>query len=435
MSSTDFKKLSREMSGRNSASNSVVLFSIAGFLGIALTWAAVTEIDNVTRGEGKIVSQMQNQLVQSAESGVVLRRNVLENDRVTAGQILFEIDPIEAQAEYDRMFQRLDTLKIKVARLEAEIAGTDFTPSTDIVGSSVQIGANELSLFEARKRELQGAITILEERRAQKETTLNSSRQSVETATNLLALIKDEIAVVEPLVRENIAPETRLLALKREREQAIGSLSDAEASVLAAQSSIQEITSEIANRKDTYLRQAMEELAQTVAERAELEKALPALSDRIERTVIAAPVDGIVNRLNFRTVGAFVKAGDAVLELVPTNDALKIETRIAPKDISNIKVDDLARIRLSAYDSARYGTLDGFVTNISPDATPVREGETQSFYIVDVAMSGDMVLNDGTAVSLLPGMTATVDVVSGKRTILEYFWSPVARIQELALRD
>ena len=101
MSSTDFKKLSREMSGRNSASNSVVLFSIAGFLGIALTWAAVTEIDNVTRGEGKIVSQMQNQLVQSAESGVVLRRNVLENDRVTAGQILFEIDPIEAQAEYD----------------------------------------------------------------------------------------------------------------------------------------------------------------------------------------------------------------------------------------------------------------------------------------------------------------------------------------------
>ena len=196
MSSTDFKKLSREMSGRNSASNSVVLFSIAGFLGIALTWAAVTEIDNVTRGEGKIVSQMQNQLVQSAESGVVLRRNVLENDRVTAGQILFEIDPIEAQAEYDRMFQRLDTLKIKVARLEAEIAGTDFTPSTDIVGSSVQIGANELSLFEARKRELQGAITILEERRAQKETTLNSSRQSVGTATNLLALIKDEIAAV-----------------------------------------------------------------------------------------------------------------------------------------------------------------------------------------------------------------------------------------------
>lgn len=179
----------------------------------------------------------------------------------------------------------------------------------------------------------------------------------------------------------------------------------------------------------------MEELAQKAAERAELEKALPALSNRIERTVIAAPVDGIVNRLNFRTVGAFVKAGDAVLELVPTNDALKIETRIAPKDISNIKVDDLARIRLPAYDSARYGMLDGFVTNISPDATPVREGETQSFYIVDVAMSGDMVLNDGTAVSLLPGMTATVDVVSGKRTILEYFWSPVARVQELALRD
>mgnify|MGYP000339038364 CR=1 FL=1 len=435
MSMSDFKKLSREMSGRQSAGNSIVLFSIAGFLGVAIAWAAYTEIDNVTRGEGKIVSQMQNQLVQSAEAGVVLRRHVLENDRVTAGQVLFEIDPIEAQAEYDRMFQRLETLKIKVARLEAEIGGTEFSPSFEVAGSSPEIGANELSLFQARKRELSGAITILEERRAQKETTLKSSRQAVGTSQNLLDLISEEIAVVEPLVRENIAPETRLLALKRERETAVRSLSDAESAVIAAHSSIQEINSEIANRQDTYLRQAMEELAVTVAERAELEKALPALSDRIKRTVIEAPVDGIVNRLNFRTVGAFVKAGDAVLELVPTNDALKIETRIAPKDISNIKIEDLARIRLSAYDSARYGTLDGAVTNISPDATPAREGETQSYYLVDVAMTGDLVLNDGTSVSLLPGMTATVDVVSGKRTILEYFWSPVARIQELALRD
>ena len=150
---------------------------------------------------------------------------------------------------------------------------------------------------------------------------------------------------------------------------------------------------------------------------------------------ITAPVDGIVNRLNFRTVGAFVKAGDAVLELVPTNDALKIETRIAPTDISNITVDDISRIRLSAYDSARNGTLDGFVTNLSPDATPVREGATQPFYIVDVALSGELVLNEGTAVSRLPGMTPPVHVASGTRTVLEYFVSPVARIPDLALRD
>lgn len=435
MNNTSFKKLSHEMSGDNKIGNSVVLFAIAAFLVLAIAWASLTEIDNVTRGEGKIVSQMQNQIVQSAESGVVLRRYVLENDRVKLGQTLFEIDPIEAQAEYDRMFQRLDTLKIKVSRLEAEINGTNFMPSSKFIGSSVQIGANEVSLFDARKRELEGAVTILEERSNQKKTALNTSRKSVITATNLLNLINDEIEVVAPLVRENIAPETRLIALKREREQALGSLTEAEGTVLAVQSAMLEIKSEIANRKETYIRQAMEELAQTVAERAELEKALPALSDRIQRTVINAPVDGIVNRLNFRTEGAFVKAGDTMLELVPTNDALKIETQIAPKDISNIKIGDLARIRLSAYDSSRYGTLDGFVTNISPDATPVREGQTQSYYIVDVSMSGDMILKDGSAVSLLPGMTATVDVVSGKRTILEYFWSPVARIQELALRD
>jgi len=155
----------------------------------------------------------------------------------------------------------------------------------------------------------------------------------------------------------------------------------------------------------------------------------------VSRTVIRAPMDGIVSRLNFKTSGGFVNTGDVILELVPTGEALIIEARIMPKDISRIRLDDEVRIRLSAYDSAKYGSVDGRVIRISPDAVVDERNNGASHYLVDVAIKGDLLLNTGEAVVFISGMTATVDVLSGKRTVMEYFWQPIARVQELALRD
>ena len=178
----------------------------------------------------------------------------------------------------------------------------------------------------------------------------------------------------------------------------------------------------------------MEELATTVAELSEIEESIPSLEERVGRTVIRAPVTGIVNRLNFRTSGGYVNRGDVMVELVPTEDELVIEAKIKPADISEIRLDDLVRIRFSAYDSSRYGTVDGRVIRISPDAVQNEEsGETH--YLADIAIEGSIELDDGSSVTFIPGMTATVDILSGKRTVLEYIWQPVARVQELALRD
>ena len=180
-----------------------------------------------------------------------------------------------------------------------------------------------------------------------------------------------------------------------------------------------------------------DELNAVVAEQSELREALPRLEERVSRTVIRAPMDGIVSQLNFRTVGGFVTTGDVILELVPTGEALIIEARILPQDISQIRIDDAVRIRLSAYDSSKYGAVAGRVLRISPDAVvDDRSGTSQSYYMVDVAIEGELVLEEGgDPVTFIPGMTATVDVLSGKRTVLEYFWQPIAKIQELALRD
>jgi adhesin transport system membrane fusion protein len=236
-------------------------------------------------------------------------------------------------------------------------------------------------------------------------------------------------------VRDNIAPATRLLELQRQLAQVRGERDRAAVSINQASSGMVELETEIENVQANYRLRAMDELNSVVADQSELSETVPRLEERVSRTTIRAPMEGIINQLKFRTPGGFVNTGDVMLELVPSGEALMIEARIMPQDISRIRLDDAVRIRLSAYDSAKYGTVNGRVIRISADAVIDRQNSGTSYYIVDVAIDGELILDDGEVVSFIPGMTATVDVLSGKRTVLEYLWRPVARIQELALRD
>ena len=434
MAETDFKSLARDMAGREGIGGSAILVTITSLIVILIAWASYAELDNVTRGEGRVVSSVQNQLVQSAEGGVILRRYVSENSFVAKDEILFEIDPIDASSELNRTATRLASLEIKEARLRAEIEGDVFVPPAELRARAPTVALSEESLFAARRAELAGTISVLEQRRQQREQDLQAAESDQQTSQRTMDLLEEEITVVEPLVRDNIAPATRLLELQREFERARGQRDRSAVAMVQALSGIRELENEIANAREAYRLKAMEELNVAVAEQSELGEALPRLEERVSRTIIRAPMDGIVNRLNFRTPGGYINTGDVVLELVPTGEALVIEAKIAPKDISNIRPDDAVRIRFSAYDSAKYGTVDGRVLRISPDATVDEQNNGASHYLIDVAIEGDLVV-EGEQVEFLPGMTATVDVLSGKRSVLEYIWQPVARVQELALRD
>lgn len=435
MQQHDFRRMSRELSNREGVSNSLILFAIGAFIVLGVIWARETELDNVTRGDGRIVSNLQNQLIQATESGVILQRMVSENDNVSKGDILFKIDPIDAQSELDRLVQREATLSIKEARLNAEISGQAFKIAEDLRRRAPEFSANEESLFTARQQELENEVAILNQQLHRGEADLRAARDSNDSAQKLLSLIENEIRLVEPLVAEKLAPETRLLELKREAEQAKSETLKTATAINASEISIAETERKIEARRHTYVREAMDSRAQTIADRRELLKTLPSIRERVTRSTVMAPVDGIVNRINYLTDGAYVSAGDVLVELVPTGDGLKLEGRIDPKDISNIRIGDEAKIRLSAYDSAKYGAMKGSVTAISPDAIAPNQGEGSSYYAVDIIWTESLILEDGRPVTLIPGMTATVDVVSGKRSILEYFWQPIARIQELALRD
>jgi len=422
------------MEDKDGISGSAVIIFVFLLIGSLIFWASKAELDNVTRGEGKIISSVQNQNIQSTESGVIQKRFVTENSFVDEGQILFVLDPVDTSSELNQLTKRLETLEIREQRLQSEIQGKVFDPKNSSEVSDITFLNTERSLFMLRQSELAGKLSILEDKKFQRQQELENARVSLRTAKNTMDLMVEEINLIEPMVRENLAPKTQLLLLQREIETSRGSSESALVAMSKAESGISEIEKEEKNAKISYNLRSIEELNELLSEKTELAERIPRLEERVTRTVIRSPMAGIVSRLNYRTLGGFINAGDVVLELVPTDEALMIEAKIAPQDISNILVGDEAKIRLSAYDSSKYGAVIGVVSRISPDAITEENSTLGSFYLIDVKIVGSLLV-DGKEVEFLPGMTATIDVVSGKRTILEYFWQPIAKVKEIALRD
>ena len=434
MSEVDFKSLAKEMSGKQKSSSSILLLSIITLVAVIMLWAATTELDNVTRGAGKTISEAQNQLVQSSEPGVLRRRYFNEGDFVSKGAVLFDIDPVDAKTQLDQAQKRLSSLRIRSTRLKAEIDGTVPNYASELIEAAPSSVSTELALFRARLDDLNAQSQILEQRRLQKLNEIQELKIKYQTASNGLDLIRRQIKTIEPLVKTGLAPETRLITLQREEETALGQANSAESGQNRIQSALDEIDEQFKAEKQAYITSALTDLSSIESEISELDARIPALESRVERTTVRSPVDGVINRINYVTEDAYVNSGDVLLELVPTGSALIVETRVDPKDIAEIVEGQDVKISLTAYDPSRYGRIDGKVLGVSADA--LSDTQTgQQFYLVDVSIDGILYEKDGTEVTILPGMVASIDVLSGKRTILEYFWQPIARTKDKALRE
>jgi len=434
MSDIEFKKLAREMAGKQRSGSSVLLLSVITLIAIIVMWAAVTELDNVVRGSGKTVSEAQNQLVQSSEPGVIRTRYVSEGDFVEKGELLFDIDPVDAKTQLDQAQKRQSSLKIKAIRLQAEVDGTTPEFTDELIEASPAAVTTELALFRARLEDLGTKSAILEQRRLQKRNEIEELRIQYITAQNGLALIRKEIETIEPLVKSGLAPATRLIALQREEEASLGKANSAESGQKRIEAGLDELDEQLKAEQQSYVTSALTDLSAIEGEMAELAARIPALESRVERTSVRSPVDGVINRLNYVTADAYVSTGDVLLEIVPTGSDLIVETRIDPKDIAEIVIGQNVKISLTAYDPSKYGRIDGRVASISADA--LSDNQTgQQYYLVDVSIDGTLFEDDGREVTVLPGMVASIDVLSGKRTVLDYFWQPIAKTKDKALRD
>ena len=292
----------------------------------------------------------------------------------------------------------------------------------------------ERALYSARKADLNAQLSVLKQQLTQRKQQLNEVDVTIDTTRDTLRFVEKQISIIEPLVKLQQYPETELLNLQRQAKDFEGKIESSIASKFRFQTSILEVEDQIASAKQAYTTKSQTELSDIISQIAEVESRIPALEDRVKRTQLKSPVDGVINRLNFETIGGFVKPGDVVLEIVPTGDDLIVEGKIDPKDIAYIQPKQAVRISLTAYDASRYGTIDGEVLKVSADAVEDK-AIGMSYYLVDVSMDSTLYEDDGSAIEILPGMVASIDVLAGKRTVFDYIWQPMAKVKERAFTD
>lgn len=397
-----------------------LLYAIAGLLFVFLLWASIAKLDRVTRGDGRFVPSNHLQQVQYLEGGIIKSILVKPGDLVKKGQILVTVDPTQINAQMSQGEDGYNLLAARVARLEAEAAGVAPSFPEDVKRAAPDIVANELKLYAARRQEYDAALAVEAGKLAEAEAALDYASESHSLATQ-------ELSIVEPLVNKGIEPKLELIRARQRAASALGDKQRAEIAVKGAQSETDRI-------KSTYLAAVADELAKAKAEMTGVSGNLPALRDKVDRTEVRSPIDGVVHRVLVATIGGVVQPGQTIVEVVPAGDTPLVEAKIKPADIGFLRVGQEARVKVSAYDSSTYGAIDGRIETISPDAIENEKTGERHFLITVRLDEAAMQTKDG-ALPLMPGMAAEVDVLNGKRTVLAYLLKPIAEVSNKALQE
>lgn len=412
----------------------VMLWVIVAFVVVAIGWAAVARIDTVTRGAGRVVPARQLQRVAHLEGGIVTAILARAGDRVRAGQPLIRLDPVAATAELGQGAVGRDALQARLARLEAEMGGGAPAFAAGLERSAPAQVAAERTLYRARRIELEAALAAARARAAGAERALAEAGAEARARVEARDYAARDLALIEPLVAKGIEPEAEANRARSALAQARSAVDAARAAEGRARAGLAEARADARAVTERYRAGAQDALATTRGELARLGEGMPALSDRLRRTTVAAPVTGTVNRVLVETVGGVVRPGEPLVEIVPADDALVVETRVAPQDIGFIHPGQRANVRVTAYDFAVYGGLDGEVIGISPDAV-VDEARGESYYLVRVRTRDSLRDAAGRPLAIVPGMVAEVDVLGRPRSVLSYLLTPLERVRSTALRE
>ena len=431
----DLDALEREMEGRAPLRASALLFTIIAIIAAVVIWAILTEIDDVTRAPGRVVPAGDVQLIQAADAGVIRAILVEEGQEVAAGDPLIELDGIVQASHLDRELQRALALRIRIVRLGAEIEERDPVFPREVAGDVSGIITSEHALFEGRAAALTAEIGVAERRLEQRRQERFEAQAALASSKRTAAILAEERALIGPLVERGVEPRTSLLALRREEEGVSGEIAVRGAQIARLATAIAEIEDSVLATRSSFRAAALKELADATGELAALQPTLPALETLADRALLRAPVAGIVNRINRRTVGGTVRAGEDVAEIVPLDDALLIEAYVRPQDIAFLSPDQPVRVKLTAYDFTRYGALDGRIMRIGADAVRESERDEAEVFLVTIRTEGALTDADGAQVRIIPGMTAEIDILAGRRRVIDYLLQPLERARDRAFRE
>ncbi|PCE65264.1 HlyD family type I secretion periplasmic adaptor subunit [Salinivibrio sp. YCSC6] len=430
----------------------ILLWTIALFLIAAAIWASQAQLDKVTVGQGKVIPSSQLQVVQNLEGGLVKELLVKEGDTVVRGQRLILIDDTLFRSDFREREQELNGLRADEIRIRALLESVQINDTaaleewrdsiilnrqplqvpSDLAAARPGLVNQAQASYQEQLSNIQNQLYVTAQKIRQKEQELIELESRIDNLEQSLAFAQEELNITRPLAEEGVVPQIDLIKLQRQLNDTQRELSSAQLSLPSVVSSMREAVFQRLDVALTFRTEQQETLNQVEQQIASMTEGKVSLQDRVARTVVTSPVDGTVKKLHVNTVGGVIQPGMDIIEIVPSEDNLLIEAKIAPQDIAFLRPGLEAVVKFSAYDFTVYGGLNGQLETISADT--IQDEEGNSFYLVKVRTEKNNI-GDAETLPIIPGMTASVDIITGKRSVLDYLINPIVRAQNTALRE
>ncbi|TIT03995.1 MAG: HlyD family type I secretion periplasmic adaptor subunit [Mesorhizobium sp.] len=416
---------------------SASIFIIGALFVVFVAWASFAEVDEIARGDGKVIPASKTQIIQASEAGVVQEIAVKIGQVVRKNDLIIRLDNTLNTSSLGEQQAKSRALEVRIARLKYEQSGNlagPFPCPADIQSIAPQICDNEQKLLTARRENFDNKLSVLKSRLDQREKELDEAAANSDRLTRNLAVSDQEAKLVGSMVKKGLMARTEQIRVEREQTELNGQLNLSGETVKKIRSTITEAQLQVDELGLQLQQEALDELTQALAELSVVDETIRGATDKVARTDIRSPVDGIVNTLELNTVGAFVQPGSVVAGIVPTSETLLVEARVSPRDVAFIRPDQEALIKVTAYDFSIFGGIEGKVSNITADSL-VDEKTGEPFYQVRVATDKSTLERDGKAYSIIPGMICSVDIKTGRKTILSYLLKPINKARQEAMSE
>lgn len=411
----------------------ILLYTVTAVLFIFIIWANFATLEEVARGDGQVIPSSEIQVIQSLEGGIIESFPVKTGDRVQKGQVILHLRNEQFKSDLSASQQKYYGILATVTRLqaEAEEKPLEFPEEvTKLVPDSVRA---ERDAYDANQKQRQGQLAVLEQQRSQRQQEVAELKRRIADISSVLNLAQEERAMVAPMVERGAANKMELLQLDRQIAQQRAELNGLRLALPRSETAVKEADERINELKSGFRATAQREMAEKTIEMNTVRETMSAHRDRTDRSEIRAPMDGIVKDIKISTVGGVARAGEPIMEIVPVDDMLVVEGRIKPSDIAFIHVGQKAVVRLSSYDFSIYGAMEGKVTEIGADSFTNDKGE--SFYRVRVETNAEKLRKGDKEFDIKSGMQATVDIITGEKTVMQYLLKPFIKASQTALRE
>ncbi len=398
-----------------------------------IVWAKLAVLDEVTRGFGRVIPSQRIQEIQNLEGGILSEIFVREGEVVEKGTVLVRLHNEQAASYYRDAFAKGLEHRAAIARLNAEVGDGEPVFEKELMEKSPQLVADQLRIFKAQMVQFSIELGLLRDQYEQKRQEVNEMLGRKRQLARSLKIAQKQRDITKPLVEKHIHSELDYLALEQKVLELRGDVEALALGIPRVKRAAKEALGRIEQRRAEFRSQALEEINERRLELMSITENLTSGGDRVTRTDVRSPVKGIVKHILINTLGGVVRSGESIMEIVPLDDTLLIEAEIKPADIAFLHPEQKAQVKITAYDFSIYGGLEGIVENISADTIENERGE--NFYLVKVRTKQSAMLYRGERLPIIPGMTAQIDVLTGKKSVLDYLLKPILKAKQNALRE